>query len=141
MVHSVKVMPTQDEIVTRLEQRQKDDFFGFETTDYVQALDYEHAKPYLKDGVTPDEWMPEYSTRDQVIAKMLDYMAFAWDKALDERGLSANRSIIHYRAWAWLAGDVDLSDEIARATYYDYGKSILRRVCEFYGWDDKQWST
>ena len=32
-------------------------------------------------------------------------MTFAWDKANNERNLSAGRSINHFEVWLWLLGD------------------------------------
>jgi hypothetical protein len=71
---------------------------------------------------------------------MLEYMPFAWDKANDMRGLSAGRSVQHFVGWTWLAGDDELSawcDD--NSNYQHYGKEILVRICEHYGWDWRQW--
>jgi hypothetical protein len=69
-------------------------------------------------------------------------MPFAWEKANDCRGLSANRSIEHMTAWLWMLGD-DLADKMD-GLYEYYGKPCLRAICEKYGckwqqWDDGVW--
>lgn len=124
---------TQQEIVSRINERQDGDFFGFETRDYAEYLDKEHIKPYLKDGVDPEVWQTCEKEPEQQIR---EYMTFAWEKANGQRGLSASRSIAHMTAWLWLAGEDELAtwcdDE---RNYYYYGKPILERVCDHYGID------
>lgn len=132
--------PTQKEIVERLEERSKNDFLGFEINKYIYYLDYEHAKPYLKEGVKPAEWNRPALTKEHVLRQMQDYMEFAWDKAKNCRGISAGRSISHYIAWIWLKGDHELLAKVSDdANYEHYGKNLLVMICDFYGWDSKQW--
>lgn len=134
-------MPTQVEIVNRFQARDANDMFGFESHEYLHAIDTEHIKlllNYFKPEFNPNEWHPTLLTRADVLSKMQDYTEFAWDKATGERGLSANRSIMHYIAWIWLAGDVAFSAEIEQmysTNYHSYGKHILKRICDFYKWE------
>lgn len=128
-------MRTQDEIVLRIERLKKDDVLGFATQDLIFALNYERAKPYLNGDVDPISWKPDPIDRESLVAKMLDYMPFAWDKANNCRGISAWRSLAHFESWLWLAGD-DMGDF---SNYKFYGKDELRRICEHYGWDADQW--
>ena len=128
-------MRTDQEIIERINSVKEGDWLGTQQSDLIACLSFGAARPYLKDGVTEDEWKPLARDRDSVITRMLDYMPFAWDKANNERGLSAGRSMDHYQSWVWLAGD-DLGD-LTRCQYY--GKENLCRICEKYGWDAKQW--
>lgn len=67
---------------------------------------------------------------------MLDYMPFALGKAQDHRGLSASRSIDHFRAWLWmLSDDETLGFCDVEENYTNYGAPILREICENYGFD------
>jgi hypothetical protein len=128
-------MRTQNQIVKRIEERKKGDPFAFETVCYVPFLDYEHVKPYVEDDVTAESWEPKANTRETILATMLDYMPFAWDKAKNCRGLSAGRSIAHYKAWVWLLDDgFEVNED-----YQFYGKDELRRICKQYGWNPNQW--
>lgn len=136
------ILPTQDEIVARFHERKEGDPFGFEVGEYVNCLDYVHAKPFIKDTVTESEWQgarTEHSTRS-ILKVMEDYQPFAWEKANECRGLSANRSILHYIAWIWLLGDMAFLKEIEGMylNYHFYGKPILERIAERYEWDWKQ---
>lgn len=130
--------PTQDELIERVNSRKGDDMFGFEINHYAEYLNRESLVK-LGSKINPEEpcevkpW-----SRDAVIAEMKDYLAFAFGKANDCRGLSANRSISHYLAWTWLSGDREFSAEILRhytEDYQFYGKLILRKIAERYGWD------
>lgn len=136
-------LPSQLDIVARIRARDDGDFFKWEVSEYVNFLDYAHAKAWLKEEVSEAEWekarVPH--TKENVLDTMKRYQTFAWEKANDCRGLSAQRSIMHYIAWAWLLGDADFAEEIDRLYYqeYDfYGKPILIRIAERYGFDWKQ---
>lgn len=57
-------------------------------------------------------------------------MPFAIEKAMDGRGLSASRSISKMQAWVFALGE---TDAINWERYADYGRPILRQICERYG--------
>ena len=135
-------MPTPEEILKRIESRKNNDFLGFEINEYIVFLPYKLAKPYLKKDTKKKEWNPPVLTKDYMLQKMKDYMPFAWEKANNCRGFSANRSIEHYIAWVWLAGDTGLSATIEKEydnNYEYYGKPILEKICKHYNWDYKEW--
>lgn len=130
-------MRTEQEILERLEQPALNDPFGFERNNLVDHLPFSSARTFLKDGVTEEEWEKggrKPLERDAVEAEVADYMQFALDKAENHRGLSASRSLSHFKAWLWLLGDDDLyafaDDE---DNYTNYGVPVLRAVGEKYG--------
>ena len=84
-------MRTQQEILDRIKKRKDKDVFGFEWPYYAGALTFENVKPFLKDGVTEDDW--DQDTEEGIKKQAIEYMEFAWEKANDCRGLSAGRSI------------------------------------------------
>lgn len=132
---SAKTRRTQDEIVARYKERAANDPFGFEVHEYLPYLDFEHANALgiLKPDTTAEEWK---AIGDQVPAvrdRMVEYMSFAWEKANNQRGISASRSIAHYIAWLWLDGADALASEIG--DYVNYGKPQLTRICEYLGLD------
>lgn len=133
-------MKTTDEVLAKVKELEKtDDIFGTKRNDLMSYLSFEQAKPYLKDGITVEEWseVRDEIDRDTVIEDMLDYMEFAWDKANNCRGLSAGRSIDHYEMWLWLLED-GLSEKL-KDIYQYYGKPCLRAICEKYNWDWIKW--
>jgi len=133
-------MRTIKEIKQRIKEVETSghDFMGTETTDLIVCLSYAEAKEFLKDDITKELFEEKYMQkldRESVLATMLDYMPFAWDKANNQRGLSASRSMSHFTSWVWLAGD-DLGN---LHDYEFYGKDNLIKICEHYGWDYSQW--
>lgn len=131
-------MRTDDEILARIEAIKEQDFFGFKTGDLVCRLPFEKAKPFLKDDATPEQWGDQRPLDPESIkAEMLDYMAFAWDKANNCRGISAGRSIDHMSVWLWLMDRDAAAEQIL--DYDQYGKPQLRAICEEFGWDWRQW--
>jgi len=126
---------TDDEIISRINVVADRDFFGFEVSDLVVRLEYEKAKQFITPDVTQKDWEVVSREPADVISMMRDYMPFAWEKANDGRGLSAGRSLSHYSAWIWLAGD-DLGDLLE---YEFYGKDKLVLICNHYGWDSSEW--
>jgi len=135
----VPTLRTQEEILARIKAREADDPFGFEVPYYVTALTWENAQPFLKDGaeLTAEKWGEDPYTIENIRKAAIDYMDFAWEKANNCRGISANRSISHYQAWLWLLG-VEWCDELWDG-YEHYGKPQLVRICEYLGLDPKKW--
>lgn len=131
---------TQDQIVIRLDARTDSDPLGFEINEYLPYLDFQHARKYLNEDVTEERWKQAQGTYVEPRQKMIDYMAFAFQKAHGQRGISANRSIQHMIAWGWLVSD-EIGLEIQRLfdqEYDNYGLSILRKICDMLGIDRKE---
>jgi len=111
---------TQDEIVARIEELLDNDFFGSETQELLSALDFEHAKQFLKEDATEKDWESYPSDEAQLRKDAKGYLEFAIGKATDHRGLSAARSIGHYRGWVWLL-EPELFAGFDSAPYAPYG--------------------
>lgn len=128
---------TQEEIIKRFNERKGDDLFGFETDEYLPYLDYEHAKPFLKEGAKERDYEQEKMTP---IRKIKDYMSFAWGKANSCRGISAGRSLSYMVAWLWLDGQDEFLKKWNDLRDYEYyGKPQLIAICELYKIDWKQY--
>lgn len=84
-----------------------------------------------------DKFKPASLTDEEIIRQMKDYFDFAVDKALGQRGISASRSIAHYKAWIWLLGDDEFLQEIENSEYAPYGVPILTKIGKKYGFDEK----
>jgi hypothetical protein len=128
---------TQIAIMNRIESLADSDIFGFQTGDLVSFLDYDHAKPFIKADTTPEEWAEVTKGITSPAQCITEYMAFAWDKANNRRGISAGRSIAHMVTWLWLDGKDELAKQIEDYDYY--GKPQLVAVCNEYGIDWKQY--
>ncbi|AFU86723.1 hypothetical protein D869_gp191 [Caulobacter phage CcrRogue] len=130
------------DILARIKSLENDtsDFFGFQTGDLVCYLPFADAKPWLNENATAEAWAPSVNTPEAIKSTIHDYMAFAWDKANNCRGLSAGRSLDHMKAWLWLYGADEAWVEALRLDNYTmYGKPQLRAICEHFGWDWTAW--
>ena len=67
---------------------------------------------------------------DYVIAEIKEYMEFALYKALNHRGISANRSIEKMSEWLWLLNRAELSKSFEEAEYQNYGVPKLKVICD-----------
>lgn len=123
-------MKTQDEIAARFQEVSKNDFFGFAQETLLSVMDFEHAKPHLKEGVTAEEWKP-ILTDEELKKEALEYLEFAWEKAEGHRGISANRSATKMTLYCWLLG-LD-SKKIEDAGYSQYGCPKLKVAAELLG--------
>jgi len=68
-------------------------------------------------------------TRENVIKEMQEYIGFAFEKARDQRGISAGRSIWKFQQWLWALEDT----EITYFDFEDYGIALLTRIAKKYG--------
>lgn len=130
---------TDAEIFARLKEIEPIDWIGTERGDLLSRLAFDDVRQFLNDDMTSEQWAETKRGRDEeaVKAEMLNYMAFAWEKANNCRGLSAGRSLNHMSAWLWLLGHDKAAEQIRE---YDlYGKPWLRAICEAFGWDWRQW--
>ena len=132
-------MRSQQEILDRL-KGMENDFFGWETNGLVLALTKESAETLVGTILKPDadlsDWEPAYYTDQEIRDRCIDYMEFAWGKANNCRGISAGRSMAHYKTWLWLLGE----DQFEGIEDYEfYGKDHLVRICEFLGLDPNEW--
>ena len=134
-------MRTQNEIVTKLNELSETDIFGFQSNDIIIYLEFENAKPFLKEGITEEEWEGMYVelSDEWVRQRMIDYMPFAWEKANNCRGLSAGRSMAHFSAWTWMLGDDVYNQFHDLEDYHYYGKDNLVALCDFLDLDHSQW--
>jgi len=128
-------MRTQEEIVARYKDEASNDFLGTQRAELIGRLDFAHAREFLKPEATEDKWPVPLSREDEEVRKAaVDYLPFAWEKANDCRGLSAGRSLDHYRAWFWLLGDEEMMRELA-GSHTLYGKPMLVKISEKLGVD------
>lgn len=134
-------MRTQEEIVKFMRDNAAG-FFNFVLDDCIPFLDYAHAKEFLKEECSEDKWNEVRApyTRDHVLHVMAEYMPFAWDKALNHRGLSSSRSTSHFSTWLWLLGDDEAHKAYEDTEYAMYGVPKLKFICEKFGFsmDDSE---
>lgn len=107
-------------------------FFGFDIEVLAFYLPYdEGGKELCKPEITEDDWNSDVhsNTVDSIYEELRSYMEFAWEKALDERGLSAVRSIEKLTALVWLLGRDDMVNYLDSNDGGSYGKNHLLYIC------------
>src|SRR5262245_23225437 len=100
-------MKTLEEILQKFDELEKNenrDPFGFIRQVLLGFLPFVTARPYLKESTTEEQWTAAASPLTEEAAKksMSEYMEFAFEKAMDHRGLSASRSVRKMGAYLWL---------------------------------------
>jgi hypothetical protein len=128
-------MRTPGEIVRRMHEVEANDWLGTMRADLGAYLDADDLRQFCTQDAEFSDHQASPRTREHVLAEMQEYMPFALDKATGHRGISASRSVDHYKAWVWLLGDYA---EIVWDNYAQYGMPILRQICERYGFDFPQ---
>ena len=134
-------MRTQEEIVTRLraELENPSDFFGTGVTDLLEALDWDHGKEFTRDGTTQQEYEQALAGPDEegLMDIVRKYFPFALEKADDHRGLSASRSISHFKTWIWILKTDEELAAFEATDYMQYGVPQLLKAAEIFGLRDE----
>ena len=135
--NNLRLVRTQKEIIERINN---DDIFGFAEDVLLDYLSWKNAKKfYKKEYVKKVEDGKEEKPRRitdiyETAQDFLDYMVFGWMKAVDQRGLSAGRTICKLAHWLWLMGRDDLKALIQDDDLYNpYGAPALIAVCKKMG--------
>lgn len=126
-------MRTEQEIIERYEKVKADDFFGFTGEVLLPYLSADAVRPFCKPDADLSDWKQLPADHDAVMAETADYMAFAWGKVQDHRGISASRSVDKITAFAWLLGRDDVVAAIEDAEYTNYGAPKLLVACKMLG--------
>jgi len=130
---------SQKEIYSKI--KEEGNIFGrFAMEVLVDYLKWEKAKEFFKDEFIEEVELgkkpkPRVITDVYEAAQdMLDYLIFGYSKALDERGLSAVRTIKKLKFWLWLLGREDLEKLIDDDSLYcPYGIPALIALTEKLG--------
>jgi hypothetical protein len=134
-VNNLELNRTQDEMVERFRE-ESGQMFDFASEILLYYIDFGHVKEFLKaeavEQFEKGEKVWDCITDIRITAQdFLDYINFAWGKALDERGISASRSIQKLSMWLWLMGRDDLVQTIENDRLYNpYGAPALIAVSE-----------
>lgn len=124
---------TQDEIVAKAKGIiAEEQFLDFRHEVLIDALDFEHAKEFLKEDATEEQWNKQRTMDVEKEAR--EYLIFAYGKAEDHRGISAERSVQKLEMFAWLLGRDDVVKAMTDAPYPNYGVPQLYAFAKGMGW-------
>ena len=115
------------------------DFLNFGREVAVDYLTFNECREFLKDEYIQKVKAGELEYKrisdvNEAAQDFLDYMVFAWTKAVDERGLSAERSIIKLSAWMEILSRKDVANILNNKRLYNpYGRRALKAACKELG--------
>lgn len=128
-------MRTQQQILDRYNSVK--DLMGIQQTDLLDLMDFETVKPYLKPEYisSVEEGKEKFEFTTDLKKTILEYLPFAYEKAEGGRGISAERSLLHFKTWIWF-DDPDFYEKIESSLthYTNYGLSVLDKISEKYGY-------
>jgi len=127
------VTRTSAEIYTRAQTQAADDYFGFSQSLLLAYCDYETVLPLLNDAVTEADWAKIAESPAKIGEAARSYYGFALGKIENERGISAERSVIKLREYAWLMGRDDVVAAMDAAPYPSYGAPKVAVFGEAFG--------
>jgi len=128
-------MRTSDELVAWY-ATMRDDIGNWRLSIILPFLSAEQCKPWLKDGADVSGWdPPEPIEEDDIKRRMAEYMVFAWEKCIEQRGISAHRSIVKFSAWCYILGDDEAVEFLGDSNNdpsggLSYGEHFLLYLCE-----------
>jgi len=97
------------------------DFFPVE--DWI----YLGFKPKANADINPIVW-----SKENLLIQLKRDLEFAFEKALDQRGISASCMYVVVKMWLWI-----LEDELSECEEYaQYGLPLLKKVAVKYGFDN-----
>ena len=106
---------------------------------FAQFLTFDKLEEFgfaLKDGVTEEEYNKSVKpfTRENVLAQLEKDVAFGFEKALDQRGLSSNMMFECVKFWNDILeeGLENWDDN----NYAMYGLPLFKATAVKYGWDN-----
>lgn len=70
-------------------------------------------------------------TRENIVAELTGDLAYAFEKAMDKRGISSGLMLAVVQMWCWILGEDELADN--EADYAQYGLPILKAVALKFG--------
>jgi len=133
--NNLRLIRTQEEVVQKMLDT-VDQPLNFVPEVIVLYLSKENLNAGLEEKVS--DWT-SITTIEETAQDFLDYLNFGWEKAFDQRGLSAGRTIDKLGAWLWLMGRDDLVKLISDESLHDpYGMPALIAVSEKLGIDIPQ---
>lgn len=97
----------------------------FMTVEQMQKFDLEVSNP--------DGWKTEELTRENVLKRLESDLAFAFEKALNKRGLSAGLMYGVVKMWMWVLDEHDDLVNWSDGNYAQYGLPYLKAVALRYG--------
>lgn len=119
-----------------LEQLMAYEAQAFDGRDLVRLADFLPESAFERLGLTrnsDEPHVPAPLTRDEVLKRLERDVAFAFEKALDKRGISASCMFAVVTMWNWILEEgLENFDDVAG--YAQYGLPLFKATALRYGW-------
>jgi hypothetical protein len=127
-------MRTVDEVLAKIDVVGNTIAGSMTVDDLYEVLTYDEVKSKLRPEVTREEWGEVHSrSPESARRKLVRYLPFAIEKAVGHRGISASRSVSHFKNWVWLMEDSEAQEFIADdGNYAMYGAPIIKYLLNRY---------
>lgn len=133
--NNLKLVRSHDEILAY--GNKHDGMFSFSKEILINYLPVDKSVDWIQDKHKAEHLSCALRLIDDVFETtqdFLDYMVFGWMKALDQRGISASRTIDKCATWMWLLGRDDVEQVLRDNDLYNpYGVPALIKACEKLG--------
>lgn len=129
------ISKTPEEMLQKIEES-REKMFDFSSEVLIPYLPWEKAKTFYKEEYVKEvdsgaKTYEQITDVNEATQDMLDYLIFGYMKALDERGISASRTVNKLAVWFWLLGREDLAEVVSDDSLYNpYGMPALIKVTE-----------
>ena len=102
---TVTCQATPEQIVEMMQRIESEDFLGEFRPALFGYLPYEHAKPFLSNGVTSEQWVVGNEDHDAMLRRQFQHYAEWWkDKIENQRAISVWRAKCQFALRMFLAG-------------------------------------
>jgi hypothetical protein len=123
-------MLTQEKVLESFESGTIDGRDASRLADFFPVSDWAKLGCGLKEGAATPPVRPW--TEDEIKKQLAEDVSFGFEKALDQRGLSAGLMYAVVKMWLWI-----LEDSLAEMdSYAQYGLPLFKAVAVKYGFDN-----
>ena len=129
-------MLTKDQVIEQISEGKT---FTLDARDYARLCKFmsiseiETMEQYVSYRLNlKEDYLPEKWTEDNILFQLQDDLSFAFEKALDKRGISASIMNDVVKMWLWILEDDLQYDE----EYEYYGLPLLKKVALKYNFDN-----
>ncbi|MFY1673973.1 hypothetical protein ACN27G_29140 [Plantactinospora sp. WMMB334] len=123
---------TQQEIVDRLRHARAsgEDRFAEQEAILLPALDFDHARPFLRATARRDRWRQQHDHESRARA----YLVLAISEIINHRAPQARRAVVALVELAWLLGRDDIVTAMNTASYARFGAPKVKAFTDGLGW-------
>lgn len=108
-------------------------FDGRDLNRLADFMTVEQMQKFNLEVSNPNGWKTEELTRENVLKRLESDLAFAFEKALNKRGLSAGLMYGVIKMWMWVLDEHDDLVNWSDVNYAQYGLPYLKAVALRYG--------